>query len=209
MRQSVVRVFGAAALAGGLIFAGSSAVLGQMRPGMQSQQPPQQPGMQQNNMQQPGQMNPQNTAEANFVANVRRNSKVETDLSKMALKNSGNDQVKQFAQQVIAENRRNDMALTSATSNAGASEVSFPAAVPIQTHKAEKQMKKLTGPDFDKLYIGQMDGYIKNDQQLTTQAPPDVASGNMGSMTMQLRNAADQRAKQLAQVAQSENLRLR
>lgn len=202
-----------AVVATALFLAGTSVMLGQMRPGSMAGQSgnmnQQQPGMQQNNMQ-PGQMTPQNSAEANFVANMRRNSKVEADLSKMALKNSSNDQVKQFAQQVISENRRNDMALTSAAnSNGSLAEMSFSAPVPSQTHQAEKQMKKTTGTDFDKLYIGQMDGYIKNDQQLTTNASSGTATGNMGSVAMQLRNTADNRVKQLAQVAQSENLKLR
>ncbi|MEO6828813.1 MAG: hypothetical protein ABI164_03315, partial [Acidobacteriaceae bacterium] len=61
------------------------------QPGGMNQQPggmnQQQPGMERNGM---GMQGGQNGAEAVFVANAKRNIRVETDLSKMALKNSSN-----------------------------------------------------------------------------------------------------------------------
>jgi predicted outer membrane protein len=213
MKRIIWKISGPAVLSGGLLFAGTQATLAQMQNGamagqnqnMNQQQQQQQPGMLPNGMQ----PNQQNSAEANFVATMRRNSKVETDLSKMAMKNSSNDQVKQLAKDVIAQNRKSDMALTSATSSTGQlGGMSFPAPVPSQTHQAEKQMKKLTGTDFDKMYLSQMDGYVKNDQQTISAASGSLNSGDMGSLTMQLQNTADARAKQIAQVAQSENFKV-
>ena len=174
------------------------------QPGNPNQQPGMSPGMQPN-----GQMAMQNDAKVSFFANARRNSKVETDLSKLALKNGSNDDVKKFAQQVISENRRNEMALTSAPgSNANTSGVPPTAPVPSQTHQAEKEMKKLTGTQFDAMYLSQMKGYVDNDQKIVSDASSMQNSADMGSLTMQLRNTADQRAKQIAQVAQSENIKI-
>lgn len=208
VKKQVFRISGVAFLAGGLFLAAARGAQAQMRPGMgQQQQPNMQQNMRPNNMMQNQQMNQQTREEMNFIANMRRNIKVEDDLSKLALKKSNSDQVKTFARQVIQENRTNDTSLNSA--NPQMSEMMFAAPVPSETKKAEKQMKKLTGPDFDKLYIGQMDGYIKDDKELTTQAGSTITTGNLASVTMQMRNTADNRLKQLADVAKSENLTLR
>jgi predicted outer membrane protein len=194
----------------GMVLAAVPSSQAQMRPGSMGQG--QQPGMQQNNRMQQNnqmgnqQMNEQDRAQMDFVSNMRRNIKVETDLSKMAMKNSSSDQVKQFASQVIAVNRKGDSSLNDV--NPQMSNMMFPAPVPSETKKAEKDMKKATGPDFDKLYIGQMDGYIKNDQQLTTTAAATIHSGNMAALVMQMRDTAAERMKDLTQVAQSENLKL-
>ena len=181
------------------------ATMGGQQPGAMGQQGASPNGMQPNgNM---GMQNPQSGAQASFIANVKRNSKVETDLSKMALKNSSNDGVKQFAQQVIQENRKNEMALTTAD-NANASGMPFMASVPDQTRKAEKQMKKMTGTPFDQMYLVQMDGYVKNDQKLVGDASENMNSADMGALTMQMRNTADARTKQIAELAQSENFKI-
>lgn len=142
--------------------------------------------------------------EGNFLSTMRRNNKAETDMSKLALKNSSNDNVKQMAQQVIAENRKTDMALGS---TAETDHLSLDTSLPSQTRKAMKEMKKLIGTDFDKMYLSQMDGYVKNDRQTTQGAESAMNSSDLSALTMQLRRATDSRAQQLTQVAQSENLR--
>ncbi len=167
-----------------------------------------QPGMTPNGSQRNGAMDAQNNPETGFVANMRRNSKVETDLSKLALKNSSNDGVKNLAQQVISENRRNEMALTSATSNANASSMPLELPVPNQTRQAEKKMKKLTGTQFDGMYLAQMNGYVKSDRKIIGESSSVANSPDIGSLTMQMRNTADERLKQIAQVAQSENMKI-
>ena len=179
---------------------GSSGGMNQSQNGMG------QPG---NGTKQAGMGTQQNSAgQAQFVANMRRNITVEDDLSKMALKNSSNDDVKKLAHQVLSENRSNEMEMTSATMSAGPSAPTFGPSVPKQTRQAEKKMKKMSGTQFDMLYLEQMDGYVKNDQQVAEEASQNDSSGDMGSLTMKLRNTADQRAKQLAQVAQSENFKI-
>src|ERR1039458_2237319 len=59
-------------------------------------------GMQPNGSTAP--LNSEQMMERNAFGNLRRNFDVETELSKMAVKNSSNDDVKKFAQQVITEN---------------------------------------------------------------------------------------------------------
>lgn len=212
MRRTISGFSSAMLLASGILLAASPTIAAQMRQnpsmGGNGNMNQTQPGMRPNNMPMNGSTTMQNNAQADFVATVRRNAKVETDLSKMALKNSSNDDVKKFASQVISENRRNETALTGATANANPSEMSFAAPVPSQTRDAEKQMKKLTGTQFDEMYLSQMDGYVKNDQKTISTAADLTGSPDMGSITMQLRNTADQRAKQIVQVAQSENFKV-
>ncbi|MHB8302584.1 MAG: DUF4142 domain-containing protein [Acidobacteriaceae bacterium] len=187
---------------------------GSMGAGPQGQMAGQQPGgnmpgMAANSPNGPNGMMGQNSLQANlegnFLGTMRRNNKAETDLSKLALKNSSNDNVKKMAQQVIAENRKTDMALsTSATTG----HLSLDTNLPSQTRKAMKEMKKLTGTDFDKMYLSQMNGYVKNDRKTTQDAQSALNSSDLSALTMQLRTAADSRAQQLTQVAQSENFKL-
>ncbi len=210
MKSNIARISCAIVAAG--LLATTPAILSQMRGGGTMGPPPQQsqPGMQPNNMQQPnGPMAMQNNPEAMFIGHIRRNSKVETDLSKLAVKNSSNDGVKTFASQVISENRKNEMEMTSTTaSNPNLSNMSLAADTPSQTRKAEKQMKKLSGTPFDAMYISQMEGYIKDDQKTIGDASDTMNSSDMGSMLMQMRNTTDNRSKQLAQLAQSENIKI-
>lgn len=172
---------------------------GMNRPGMPGNQPNGMIG-QQNSM--------QATMEQNFLGNMRRNSLAETQLSKLALKNSGNDNVKKMAQQVIAENRRLNNALDNSTTNDTPNSLPFAPSVPSETRKAEKQMKKLSGTQFDQAYLSQMDGYIKNDKQLVQQASSGLNSPDLHVLTMQVQRTADSRMQQLQQVAQSENFKI-
>jgi predicted outer membrane protein len=170
---------------------------GQPQPGMNT------PGMPGSAMNQ--QNNPEAEAERNFIGTMRRNIKAEAELSKVALKQSSNDNVKKFAQQVIAENRRLGTSLANAASSAN---MMVPDSLPSQTKNAMKQMKKQTGTQFDATYISQMDGYIKSDQQTASAAAGTLNAPNMQGMTTQLRTTAENRAQQLAQIAQSENFKL-
>lgn len=170
---------------------------GQPQPGMNNPGMPNSPGMgQQNSL--------QSAAEQNFLSTMRRNNKAETELSKLAVKNSTNENVKKLAQQVITDNHRTGSALNNSASSANLQMVED---VPSQTKAAMKQMKKLHGTEFDKLYLSQMDGYIKNDQKTTSGASGSVNSPNLKALSMQLRRLADNRSQQLAQVAQSENFK--
>jgi predicted outer membrane protein len=209
MGRNVRELFTAAMLTAGMLFVGTTG-WSQMRGGspMGSPQPG---GMNQPGMNQPGaagQQGMQNSAMASFAADVKRNNKAETDLSKLALKNSSNEDVKKLAQQVIQENRRSATALAGAMSEQNQSGMMFDSPVPSQTREAEKRMKNLTGSPFDQIYLSQMDGYVKNDQKLANDASGMTGSADLGSLSMQLRNTADERARQIAQVAQSENFKI-
>lgn len=152
------------------------------------------------------QNNLQATAERDFLGTLQRNNKAETELSKLAVKNSSNDGIKKFAQQVITENHRTGTSLTSAAGSNNLGDLSTN--LPGDTKKALKEMKKQTGTQFDGTYLSQMDGYIKNDQKTTANASALQSSPDLQATAAQLRNLADSRAQQLAQVAQSENFKL-
>ncbi len=191
----------------------TAGALCQMRSGSSMGGPPQggmnQPGMRPNDMQPNGSMAMQNNPETQFVATMRRNSKAESDLSKLALKNSTNENVKKLAQQVISENRRDEMALNNATSRANSSGMPIELPVPDQTRQAEKKMKKLTGTPFDAMYLSEMDGYVRDDQKVLGEASSMPNSADLGSVAMQLRNTTDARSQQITQVAQSENIKFK
>ena len=150
-------------------------------------------GLQPNGPMAPG--NNTQTIEHNTFGNMRRNFDVETHLSKMALKNSGNDDIKKFAQQVIVENHglSNQLAVPNVNG-----EMFQPEMVPSQTRKAEKQMKKMTGPPFDQMYLVQMDAYIKNDQQTARNAAGMMDLPDVSQVGMHVQSMSEQREKQIA-----------
>lgn len=216
MKRHISNFFGGLLVMSGLLMAtaaGRAQMMGGSPAGAQNGSMNQQ-GMSPTNMPQNGPMGAQNNgpmgaqnnsqgAEQNLFGNIRRNAGVETELSKMALKNSQNEDIKKFAQQTITENRKlgSQLALPSATNGP-----SFPMPVPDQTRKAEKQMKKLSGPQFDQMYLVQMAGYIKNDQQLAATANGMNNAPDAGAVGMQLRTLSDTRANQIAQLSKKENL---
>jgi predicted outer membrane protein len=165
-------------------------------------------GTQPNGMQpMPGTENAQQMEERNVYNNLRRNIYVETQLSKLAQKKSGNADVKKFAGQVISENRQIEGQAVLPASNQG-DEMAFMPEVPSQTQKAEKQMKKLTGTQFDQIYMAQMDAYLKDDQQVGNRAVGMTDSSDLNKVGMRERTLADQRQKQLTQLAAEENFKI-
>jgi predicted outer membrane protein len=202
-----------------LLLTGTPAVLAQMAPGgappsggMSPGTPPggmQPNGMQPNGMQPMGPNagnNQQLAVENRTFANILRNIEVETKLSKMALKKSSNADVKNFAHQLIADNHKLEGKVSLPVSSAPA--MPLAPEVPKQTKQAEKQMKKLSGPQFDQLYLIQMDAYIKNDRQVASQAAQQSSVPAVSKVGTEMQPLTEQHQKQIAQLTQEEHLRI-
>ncbi len=159
-------------------------------------------------MQPNGLMGPENNEqmmERNTFGNLRRNFDVENALSKMAVKNSSNDDVKKFAHQVIAENRglSNDLVLPNPTG-----EMMGPEMVPSQTRKAEKQMKKMTGKPFDQMYLVQMDAYVKNDRQVAHNAESMMSVPKVSEVANRVQSLSEDREKQIGALTQETGFKI-
>lgn len=202
-----------------LLLTATPAVLAQMAPpggapsgGMSNGAQPngmQPNGMQPNGMQPMGpnsENNQQLAVENQTFANIRRNIEIETKLSKMALKKSSNADVKNFAHQVIADNHKLEGKVSLPVSSAAA--MPMAPEVPKQTKQAEKQMKKLSGPQFDQLYLVQMDAYIKNDQQVASQAAQQSGVPAVSKVGTEMQPLTQQHQKQIAQLTQEEHMRI-
>jgi predicted outer membrane protein len=152
-----------------------------------------------------GQQNAEQMIERNTFGNLRRNFDVETKLSKMALKNSSNDDVKKFAQQVITENHRmsNDLIVSNSTGEMMDAEM-----VPSQTKKAEKEMKNMTGKPFDQMYLVQMDAYIKDDQQVANKGEAATNLPKVSEVGTRVRSMSDDRQKQIATLTQETGFKI-
>jgi predicted outer membrane protein len=144
--------------------------------------------------------------EQNMFGNLRRNFDVESRLSKMALKNSSNDDVKKFAQQVITENHSlsNDLMVP----NPNGEMMMQPEMVPSQTKQAEKQMKKMTGKPFDQLYLVQMDAYVKDDQQVAQKAQTATSIAKVSEVGTRVQSMSEDRAKQIATLTQEAGFKI-
>jgi predicted outer membrane protein len=160
-------------------------------------------GMQPNGL--PGSQSNEDMVERNAFGNLHRNLDVETDLSKMAVKNSSNEDVKKFAQQVISENHglSNELVLPNPNGQMMDAEM-----VPDQTKKAEKQMKKMTGKPFDQMYLVQMDAYIKNDQQIAQKAQSTVSMAKVSEVGTRVQSLSDDREKQIATLTQETGFKI-
>jgi predicted outer membrane protein len=145
-------------------------------------------------------------AEQNMFGNLRRNFDVENDLSKMAIKNSSNDDVKKFAHQVITENRSLSNELI--TPNPNGEMGMQPEMVPSETKKAEKQMKKMTGKPFDQMYLVQMDAYIKNDQEVAQKAKSATNMAKVSEVGMKVQSQSEDREKQIATLTQETGFKI-
>ena len=166
------------------------------------------PNMPADGMQPTGPMGPQSAdqmAEQNMFGNLRRNFDVENNLSKMAMKNSSNDDVKKFAQQVISENHglSNDLVIPNPNG-----ETMQPEMVPNQTKQAEKQMKKMTGKPFDQMYLVQMDAYIKNDQDVANKAQSATNVAKVSEVGLRVRSLSDDREKQIGTLTQETGFKI-
>ncbi|MFZ0516354.1 MAG: DUF4142 domain-containing protein [Acidobacteriaceae bacterium] len=147
-----------------------------------------------------GSQNGAQMLEQSMFGNLRRNFDVENDLSKMALKNSSNDDVKKFAHQVLSENLglSNDLNVPGPNGD----RLMQPDTVPEPTKKAEKQMKKMTGKPFDQMYLVQMDAYVKNDQEVVQKAEETSNVPNVSELGMRVRSLSDDRQKQIGTLTQ-------
>ncbi|MGO8720823.1 MAG: DUF4142 domain-containing protein [Acidobacteriaceae bacterium] len=159
-------------------------------------------------MQPNGSMAPENSQQMiqrNTFDNLRRNFDVETRLSKMALKNSDNEDVKKFAQQVITENHglSNQLVIPNPNGEMFDAEV-----VPSETRKAEKQMKKMTGKPFDQMYLVQMDAYVKNDQQAAHSAEAMMNLPKMSEVGIRVRTMSNEREKQIADLTKEAGFKI-
>ena len=153
-----------------------------------------------------GSQNSDQMVEQNMFGNLRRNFDVENDLSKMALKNSSNDDVKKFAHQVISDNHglSNDLIVP----NPNGDMLMQPEMVPDQTRKAEKQMKKMTGKPFDQMYLVQMDAYVKNDQEVAQKAEAASNVSKVSEVGTRVRSLSDDRGKQIATLTQESGFKI-
>lgn len=145
-------------------------------------------------------------AEQNMFGNLRRNIDVENNLSKMAVKNSSNEDVKKFAQQVISENHSlsNELVMPNPNGEMGLQSES----VPSETKKAEKQMKKMTGKPFDQMYLVQMDAYIKNDLEVAQKSKAATNMAKVSEVGIKVQSQSEDRQKQIATLTQETGFKI-
>jgi predicted outer membrane protein len=218
MRQSFFCSSRIMALATGLVLlTATPAVWAQMAPGARpsggmsqvAQSNGTQPnGTQSNGMQPMGPNsvnNQQNAIENQAFGNIRRNIEVETKLSKMAMKKSSNADVKNFAHQVIADNHKLQDKVSMPVS---ADSMAVAPQVPRQTQDAEKQMKKLSGAQFDQQYLVMMHAYINNEKPVASQAAQQTTVPAVSQVGMQMQPMAEQHQKQIAQLTEEEHMKI-
>lgn len=168
--------------------------------------------------------NPQLMMELTISANMCRNIYVETQLSGLALKHTSNVDIKSFARETIGVDRAFEKQVNLSASTefvvryGTRQELSLPESnntalcatlVPSETRQAEKQMKKISGPQFDQIYLVQMDAYIKNDRQVGARASSLTGAPDMNAMGMLARDLAEERETQISRLTAEENFKIK
>lgn len=90
--------------------------------------------------------------EANFMKKAALGGMMEVDLGQIALK-STNPKVKAFAQQMVTDHTKANNELKALAAKSG---ILLPTAYPEEDKAHMDMMKKMTGAEFDKHYIGMM-----------------------------------------------------
>lgn len=144
-------------------------------------------------------------AQEAVLTRISRNSQIETQMSKMALKNSENADVKKFAKQVLKDNNDIGGQVFSAAITYG---YHLQVDVPDATSQAEKKMKQLKGTDFDKMYLVQMDAFLKDNKDVATQASATKGEGDVSAIGDRLQELVDSRTKDIASLTQAEGFKI-
>jgi len=135
-------------------------------------------------------------------SHINRNAKVESDFSKMAMKSSQNADVKKFAHQIISENNNIESLMFTYAERDG---YQLRGDAPAETVDAQKKMKQLTGPDFDKIYLTQMASMVKDDLQAVQQAGSPGDGTELSAICAKVQSQSADRMKQITQLAAGEN----
>jgi putative membrane protein len=160
---------------------------GQSSPGAQST-PGQNPSMdsQMNNMQQAGQPSP---VDRMFVKNAMQGGIAEVQLAQLTLQKSSNDQVKQFAQKMIADHTKMNEQMKPVAQQLG---VQAPTEVSKKDKKTMAELQGLSGPAYDQAYIKDM---VKDHKKDLSDFQTEASSGSDPNV----KDAANQGSKVISQ----------
>lgn len=153
----------------------------------------------------PSAMLAQSAKVEDIYAQITRNSNIETQFSKMALKSSDNADVKKFAKKVISDNR--GMA-GQVFSYAVAEGFTLTTDMPSSAMEAEKQMQQLTGVPFDKVYLVQMDAFVKDDKVVAAKASAMTKEPGVGEIGDELQALAAHRTKDISKLTDGEGFKI-
>jgi hypothetical protein len=190
-------------LASGLILTATAAALAQMsgRPGGDLNRP----GMQPDPLGSTQSSSLENL-QRDLLSNILRDGNAETALSRVALEQSSNENIRKLAQQTIANNLTISKSLYSGALGRICPVISQ---TPNQVLEMAKKMKELTGIQLDGVYLSQLQAYVRHDQKMMKDTRAFGSSPDIDGMVMQMRALADSRMHQIDQIASGESFLLR
>ncbi len=126
------------------------------------------------------------------------------EFSRLALKRGSNASTKNFARQILADNRKIKEQLNLSTSSNG----SMPADVAPdgsrstdRARAATEKLELLAGPQFDRQYLAPMGTYVREDQQTGHSAYAMMDLPHLSQLGLQVWTLANDRSKQIAKLA--------
>ncbi len=140
------------------------------------------------------------------LLDLANNALAETDLSRLALTNSGNDNVKKLAQQVIADHQKLDGGVSAIASNLM---LTLPQKPSKHLLKQEKKMQSMTGSEFDQVYLKELNHDVAQDKNNANQEILATNSPNTRQLMLEVKGAAQNCGKLIANVGKAENLKLK
>ena len=190
MNRRIIFFSAVAFLTGGLLLAGASGAMAQY--GM--------PGTPQ-----AATNSSQTLAERDLAGALLSNIRAETKFSKLALKNSSDEQVKKLARQVISENGKLAAQLVTLISGDSAvnTEVYNFGHLSSHARETEQNLKKLRGTAFDKSYASAMSRYSQNERTMIQDHSTLLALSRPRTRRLisRIQASSERNSEQLRQVA--------
>lgn len=141
-------------------------------------------------------------AQQAVLERISRNSQIEIKMSKLAQKNSQNANVKSFAKQVVKDNGGIAGQVFSASITYS---YHLQTEIPDAQEAAMEKMKTLKGTDFDKMYLVQMQGLVKDDKDVGSKASSNTKESDVSAIGDQLQSISEKRLAQITKLTQEEN----
>lgn len=139
---------------------------------------------------------------------IRDNMAVESAINELALKRSHNPEIKQFAQRVIAQDRKIDLDAKRIAPNQGEALPLGATRQRVDARMAEKKMKTLTDRKFEELYLVQMSDDLRSDIQVGHSAYAMMNLSQISSVGLELWDLSRKRMNELAQIARKAHVRI-
>lgn len=145
-------------------------------------------------------------AEQEFLQYLSKNSQAAMEISQTALKNSSNKSIQDLAQSVIKGHQKMAVDIADIASQR---KVSLSNSISGHARKDEKKLQALTGSQFDRVYLKQLDHLVKNEENSASNALTSTDAADLRPLAMGAQSQAKNDARKITEISKAENISLK